>query len=446
MTVVLNATTSGAQGLFNRVGRILYALNLVNEFAGKTGSIIATDLPTEVNDILTYFDGVTDNDIRGTIKDLLAALSNQQSAFTTIQNALRTAAKNTVIKMVQKDNPQPEEDIDTAIVELAAQMTTAVASIDANEPTAAIAGTTVGNGKLAASVIYGTGKTLENVLAEDIICKITSASANAGTFTCEGELKVSDKLSHLWPKGSGASTAITSVDASGSANKLTNGTFEAITANVPDNWTLAVGVAGTDILQETTTIYDGAKAVKYVGGATLTQIYQAITGLVSRTPYAVCFWGKVDVAPAAGVLTIDLHDGTNVINDDAGTANSFTVALTTIGTTFVAQTGVFRIKEPVPATVRLRVRVSTALSAGSNFFFDHMTLQTMTQLYSSGPYLAAFTGSTDWALDDKQTVTIANDQRGDFQTGFYRLFEQENFVMPSNAAGAETVPDTLVTT
>jgi hypothetical protein len=198
---------------------------------------------------------------------------------------------------------------------------------------AAISGN-AGNGVAVVSKVRGDGLDQENIIPETayVFCTADSqtgtATAGQEQFTYTGEPLVTDVWSETYPIGSGATTTLTAIDASqnASGNLLTNSNFEAFTANLPDNWTSLVGTAGVDYLKSTAQFFEGAASLQYAGGATLTslaQTFNSSTGTVGTlkpdTAYAVNFWAKVDVVPAAGVLTVDLVDGSNtVINDDQG--------------------------------------------------------------------------------------------------------------------------------
>jgi hypothetical protein len=112
----------------------------------------------------------------------------------------------------------------------------------------------------------------------------------------------------------------------------------------------------------------------------------------------------------------------------------------------VAKNTVFRLPDPVPATVKIRVRLSTALSSGSSIFIDHLALTPATQLYTGGPYAAIFSGATDFEIDDKWSLTVTNAQAGAFQTLFDRLFDMRSkgLLLPSATGAAETIDDALI--
>jgi hypothetical protein len=198
------------------------------------------------------------------------------------------------------------------------------------------------------------------------------------------------------------------------------------------------------------------KAVEFDSdGAQLTTLNQPVT-LKALTQYAFNLWMLADVVPAAGVITVDLVDGIGgtVVADEAGTSNSFTITCSALTTSFVAKNGVFRTPKIMPAAIYLRIRISTAVTAGTSIYFDHAALVEMTELYKGGPSAAIFSGktpmrksSTDGQVEaDYFVLTAVNAQAGEIQTWFDRNFNmrEKGLLLPSNAAGSETIADSLV--
>ncbi len=229
---------------------------------------------------------------------------------------------------------------------------------------------------------------------------------------------------------------------------VTNGAFENFTAGLPDNWTASVGTATTHFDEDTSSEYSGTKCLKYIGdSSTLTALTQNLSGLSSRTPLPVSVQLKLDVVPAAGNLIIDLYDGTAVITDDEAANNSLSIDLTAGDTTYVHYTDTFRLPSVLPATVTLRVRLSTALTTGSNLFLDNLFVgddNSYTEMYAGGPRICQVRGSVDAGVDDLHVVTMANGREGAIQTLTQRLFDQNDLMLPSDSAGGETVADSLI--
>ncbi len=192
----------------------------------------------------------------------------------------------------------------------------------------------------------------------------------------------------------------------------------------------------------------GARSVELDSdGSQLTTIMQPVA-LDPATQYAVNLFAKVDVVPAAGVLTVDLVDGVGgtVINDDEGTANSFTIDATGLTTSWVSQSGFFRTPTAMPATAFLRVRISTAVSTGTSVFLDEAYLGEPDELYTDGLVVAAFTGPTAWVIGDRASIAVTNDRAGLIHEWFNRVFSlrENRLLLPSENTGNETIDDALV--
>lgn len=217
-----------------------------------------------------------------------------------------------------------------------------------------------------------------------------------------------------------------------STNSLTGGTSPTITHNTTTGGEVAF--SGRSLLLD--------------GGAENPSLRQAVT-LQPLTCYSWGVWLKEDVQPAAGVLTIELVDGSGtVITDAESTNNAATVDLTSGGplstSAWVHQGGFFRTPASLPAVVYFRFRLSTAMSSGSILAIDEMRLIEADQAYAGGPFLAGFQGLTAIAPGDVWEVDIANAREGEFQEWFFRLFGNIDLLLPSDNTGNETVADSLI--
>lgn len=460
MTILL----TGAGGLFTRLGKIGKVADRMRVYQGTT-------LPTNISEVMAQYDT-----LRTAVGDVPAADIASRSAVSQIMQTLTADAQNTLLSMVLADKPSVSATPAAALQELINQMRTAVASVKtcAITATAAAFSTPVanaGNGVMVVSTKRGDGLVQENTIPE--VCYVTCTTDNQTggatlgqeTFSYVGEPLVTDVWSDQYPNGSGQTTPLTAIDASvyqsATGNLLNNGDMESFTSNLPAGWAALVGVAGTDYLKSTAQVFDGAASLQYAGGATLTSLTQQFNAaggttaaLQPDTVYVLNFWSKVDVVPAAGVLTVDLVDATpTTINDDQAVANTQAFTLSGFTTSFVAKSVVFRTPRSLPSTVKLRVRISTALSGGSNLFIDRMALTPASVLYPGGPVAAIFSGQTTakFIAGDGFVLTTTNDYGGasnlsTFQQLFERLFGMRalGLLLPSN--GAPTIADTLIST
>lgn len=461
-------TLIGTGGLFTILGKM-------GKLAHDVQSFQATTLLTDVNAVPTAFNGTL-------FEDVIGSFSAQRFSVVTAAGGqagiLQSTAATLVNRMINADTALTSAtDIYLSLVELIRQMKVSADSVNdcvVSASAAAISVPTVtGNGAIVLSTKRGDGLVEQNLFAEVAPLKCVRDNQLGGTSGSEGFLFTGDQLqsdvwAYDWPQGSGGTTQITAVDGSlnNGPSRLYNGGFDLFgttTANTPDGWIKVAGTAGTDFKQNTSTYYDDeASSLEFVGGGTapnLTQLFNAassVTGttrnVVPLTQYALNFWVKASVVPAAGVLTVDLIDGSNtVIADDQGTNNTFAVTLSGISTSFVAKNTTFRLPRVLPSSIKIRIRASTGISAGTSIYIDRMSLAPMTALYVGGPQVAIFSGSTAFVIPDGWLITCANDRGGStygtaFQCFFDRMFgmRQMGLLLPYATGGGETISDSLL--
>lgn len=221
-----------------------------------------------------------------------------------------------------------------------------------------------------------------------------------------------------------------------STNKLTGGTTPTITHGTT--------TAGTAL------VLRGSQALVIDSdGAELTTIYQKLSGLTAGTVYCCSLWAAVDVVPAAGVVKVELVDDIdgNILAACQFNAADLTTSYQHISeVTAVAEDCFLRTPAVLPSAVYLRIRTSTAVSSGTSLFLDEAVVTPAVSLYTGGPMVAVITGGTNWKIGDTFSVAATNDRAGLLQEWFERNFSMSTLglLLPSNGAGAETIPDTVV--
>lgn len=392
------------------------------------------------------------------------------------QGGTQQSAVQTLLSMVADDQPARATTLAAALTELIRQMNGSSDSVKACTVSASASalGTNKGNGAVLLATKRGDGLVQENIVAEvaPILC---TADAQTGGATIGNESwqfagQPDDGQTSLdtWPTGSGANASITGISAfqnNAGGNLLTNSDFETWSGSplALANWTLTVGTWGTDIVREGSTVYTQTYSAKIPGNAGGTGVLASMQQefgnsgsgtagvLLPDRSYAVNFFAKFDVVPAAGVLTIELVDGSGtVIQDDQGNNNSTTFSCHSMATSWAACNTLFRLPRLLPATIRLRFRVSTAISSGSNLFVDDLALGFMTALYAGGPSIAIFSGSTQWVAGDGFTIGTTNSRGGasylsTFQAMFDKFFGMRALGLLLPSAGSPTIADTLIT-
>lgn len=411
------------------------AQRTVIEMADADVKLVSRDLTTAMAEVITQMNSQTKRVTKPVIASTVAIVTPASVAITSSSAANPTVILTaTVHGFVTGDSVVINGHTSTpnmngahiATVTSTTQFTVPVNVSGGGGATGTVRGK--GDPVLITSVLGPTGIQRDYLFDEvlDVICATDSqAGGTLGqeSFTVLGDNAIADVLEWNWPKGSGASTTLTAIDANTTTgNLLVNSDFETFTvANTPDSWTLDVVVAGTDLFAAgSADAYSNSNALRYTGaGAAAPKgLYQALTTLKPNTVYAVNCWIKRSTSLAAGVLQIDLHNGTAVINDDQAVANSLTITLSSAPSvayqplsviTLATGTQFFRTPKILPATIRLRVMITTALTASEHLYIDRLSFVEASELYTRGPYAALFSGRTKSIIKDKYTITVTND-------------------------------------
>jgi hypothetical protein len=455
--------------LFNRLGRL-----------GKLLSNLRTHQLAQLSSMTNTTTGVVaqynaESDIQALMgQNYLSILAGVESVGSTASDIAIT----TLNRMIFRDNPRISQtlegvNITDSLNELIRQMRVQGASILAATVTATpSAFTGAGNGVVVASVKRPSdGLTLENAYAENLLITCTQDSYGGGAtegnegFTITGTGSQGDLFAFNWPLGSNGQLSENAIDGNvdnGSGNILTNSGFNTFTvANTPDNWEIVTGTPGTNIFEESTIVFDGAKALRILGDGTANvewrQKFDDSTGtngaLSNLSQYAFNMWLRRDgVAAAAGVLTISLVDeNDDVVQDAAGVDNSFTIDLTALSTVYTSYTGVFRTPLIMPDELYLSMKITTPLTTGRSVYLDKAGLGLTQQVYRNGPYLSVFSGAVPFERGDYTTTAITNSRGAagtldTFQTLLARLFPEvlaNEYLFPSSSV--PTISDTLIT-
>ena len=285
--------------LFNRLGRLFNANQSNNTYAGTSVASMNTRIQAQY--------ATADN----LIPTLSASITTGQAAVNTLNSALQTIAKNTVITVVQNDAAQPAATMAYAMPKLISEMVAAGATVQKCVVGASSVASTnnTGTGALVISTTDVNGFNLENILAEtfNVTCTADAqpgggATAGQEQFTAFGTPSQS-RLTFNWPGGSGGNTTLSvqSADLSNTpANVLTNSNFETwVTTNTLSSWTAVTGAYGGTIVQ-TTGSYTGTYALCIKGnGSELTMLSQnlrtaSVPGIIQpQTKYVLAFRTKV---------------------------------------------------------------------------------------------------------------------------------------------------------
>lgn len=481
---------TGNGSLFQRLGNIwggvadLLALEggtaTARVLSGASWQTRLTTLDTQYADSPANVSLISgDNGFGQSTTPLSQIVNNWMTSSTSFFTNLQTLAQNTLIKMADQDaSGLPQRTLSAALTYLINQMTANSSTVNAT--TIAIgsqtnSGTPNGNPIIVVSGLNGKGQTLQYPYSEQFTFTVSQDAQSGGatlgqeSLSVQGQVAVTNTWSYSWPGGSGTNLVLNATDSQvnnsgANINVLQNGSFDTFTnVGAADNWVVSVGTPNTQTISGgSANAYKGGNSIGFVGDAsTLTAITQQFNTTPSTTlgaggtsykvlpatPYAVNGWVKMSSAsPLAGVLEIALTDGSGTIQNDAsGTACSTTVALTTIAdTNWHNFNAVFRLPLVLPTQVKLRIRLSTALSSGKTVYIDSVSMNPMTPLYSGGPYVSIFSGNTAMVLNDAWTVSFTPTY-GQVQLYSWRFFNLPALGMrlPS-ATVSPTVPDSVI--
>lgn len=505
-------TLTGTGGIFKRVGVISGRIQSILNHQGLVAlTAPAISAGTQYANILAQFTSAT---AQGDILDgYVANVLNISRAKQAEITALQTMAQNLLIRQVNDDTVLKAYTLPYAMAELLRQMGTATTSKVTACATAASAttqgvgftGTAVCTSSItgpvmpnATSVTGTNAMDLQYIFPETITLKCTADAQTGGatffqeSFSFLGQTAlVTDPL--LWnftntygataTNGSGCTGTLNVCSANSyqntgpGQNVLNNGDFLSFTTNFPNQWTSIVSTPGTTVLDggaasgvrgSTPSSLASTHSLQIVGtgGAELTAMKQQFNNsagttyaILPNTVYAFNFWAKI-TAGSTGTFVIDLVDGNStVINDNNAVANSKSLDISTLTTSYTAVNGAFRTPMFLPATgVFLRIRMTTAVNNAHTLSISDLAMRPAVQAYQGGPYIALFNGGTANILGDYYGAPFTNDfgvasNRVGFQTIWNWLFglrtmknpdiSQGNFSMQLPIVGTTAIADSF---
>lgn len=470
---------SGSGGLFTRTGHLGGIIGVNTSLANlDLNSYRGTTMPAKITQILNDYAASPDD--RLLVDNLLSgALWPWQGAQNAFLTAISTLLSNTIIQMAQQDTPLPAQNIVNALNLLISQMVTAVASVNSSVPSLGsqtAVGSPNGNPIIVGSVKDANGLALQYCFPETMTFTCTRDSQTGGTVLNQEQMTITSPapismssqggngpLSWPWPQGSGISVVQNLIDAAvnysgntAGGSVLVNGNFSTFTVpNQPDNWVVGAGIVGTNVLSSATAYY-GAASLEFLGdGSTLQSISQqfgqnsggTLYALQPNTQYAVQGWIQTPVAPAAGVLSIELANaatGGAIIADNAGNNNAISQSLTGLtSATWTSVKGTFRTPSVLPTNQFLRFRMTTAETSAKQLLLNRFALAPMAQFYPGGPFFAQFSNSNKVIKGDAWTLAIGQTY-GLFQFLFDRCLNMRGLGLVIPNSGSPTISDSLI--
>jgi hypothetical protein len=457
-------TLIGANGLFTRLGRLI---DLGNKVRLHQQLIL-----TEIDDCINQYN-YTSTYMIGTLIASRQAYVDQSGA---VLNDVRTSIQNTVMEMAYTDSLLATTDSmvartpNDALRYLIRQMETNGSTVQKTTITSSTSyGTNTGDGVLITSVAtptigYSTLTQYPNVRSETCTLLCTQDAQNGFTskyreqFTLYGQPSF-ESLDYRFPAGSGIVGDIEVVSAMTNAggryqNVLSNSGFESWQSNVPDNWTIVVGTAGTNIADGgSVNCMTGVGCLQFNSGSTaaLPKITQSLKtsgqtegAITPDRLMCLSFWVK-QTGVLVGTLRVSLQDGAgNILN--AGTFfKSVNLALATGSYVNYSYTAALPAKINSASEALIAVELTVAQTAKTVSYIDEITLSEMKRFDAGGPAFTIVTGGTPFVVNDKAFAIFLNNEEGEVQTEMDRYFGmyQDGLAFPATA-GAPTVADTVI--
>lgn len=438
-------TLTGQEGFFTREGVIIGEYNRVAALYGSA-------LTNGAQSIWVQFASTDQQAVNG----LWDAVEQYRLSGQPYQTLLQTDGQTAIVLQTNRQGPTTLVPYTYAqgISVVAAQMRSTAQSI--NRPTLAAVVTpdaaNLGDATVVISTTNQFGDPLDMIFTEDIVATCTTAPA---VTSYQADLAVvgetaQNPITYLWPGGSGASTTLSVTDPAVDGI-VTDGAFESWSGtgtNTPDNWEAINGDPGVTIFRSAAGGVRGDDAAMITSdGAQATQLGQDVV-LTVNTVYAVCAYAKINTLTATGTFRISLTDNNgNVLTDDAGNNLEYTRNVNgQVTTSYQAFTAFFATPRQLPVTTRVQVGFSVAATSGRQLTVDLVGVVAATQLYTGGPYAAAFAGADRTALNDFYTIAVTNSlSTQSFVRGFDRLYGMRELGLYFPSSNSPTISDALVT-
>ena len=462
----------GTNGLFTRLGALVEFMDQVRTHQNNLKTQLA-NVQAEYSSTDAWMIDVLGGNIEARITEAGGIL-----------NDIRAAAERTLVEMCFAEanssgavNVMRAKTLQDALVWLIREM---------DKDSETVNGTTVNkSGASYGATNAGNGVFVYNTEAPDTLLKSTNDWPNIRSEVIEArcvqdaqsgaiqrgseafELRGQPgypSLDYRFPAGSGRSMRVNTICAAVDAgaigqNLLTNSDLEDQTSNLPNQWSIVSGTAGTHFSTETgaTNIWRGSTSLKLIHGTGTTfnirQQFGASGGTVARLtpdrPYVIAFAAKKD-AGATGNIRLCVKDATGTIinsGDFTAPTNAFTFPynVASFTTSMALYTLTLRTPRSMASDLYFHLESTTTIATAS-VYIDEIVIAELMPIAPGGQAMGMVAGSSDWAIDDNGRFTFTNNNEGEFVRAFDRLFDMygKGLSLPANYAGTETISDTLI--
>jgi len=204
-------------------------------------------------------------------------------------------------------------------------------------------------------------------------------------------------------------------------------------------------IAHAQVTAGSTLAYTGRGITLLGDGATNAELLATLPVLKTDTVYALTWRQKVAAAATGQVrFAVVASPGGAVVNDSQGTANSVTVDVSTLTTSWAVGTLWIRIPASASQPLTLAIKATTPVQNAKTFCLDELVLQEAAATYKGGPFLAAGHGNTPPLVTETWTITVANDRAGVLLEYLDRTLglRDADIVVPT--AGTTLIPNSVI--
>lgn len=220
------------------------------------------------------------------------------------------------------------------------------------------------------------------------------------------------------------------------------------TLTVADSTTGGTPVFTVTAIQAGGNFLSGGRCLTLTGDGTEKVVYYIPVTLNTRNAY----FASIRLRPStvtSGVMAVSLVDQfeavTTPLQDNSGNNNQITQDISALtDATFASVGGFFRTANELPSSTYLKIEFTTALDAAGVVEISDVLLRSAAPLYSGGPYFEITDGGTEWAKDDKITLTVSNDYGGEIHQWMDRIFNLKSAGRLIPTSGTPTISDSLI--
>jgi hypothetical protein len=294
-------------------------------------------------------------------------------------------------------------------------------------------------------VAVGTVGTAVKLSAPEQQTVAISGTPTGGSYV----LTYTDRNSQVWATAAIAwnatagtvQTALRAIPDLAAATVTTTGTspdfthtivFTGTGGNVDQLESINLLTGGTPSIAHATTVagdsgdYRGT-SLKLIGDdATLQALYAPLAAISLGTVYFAHLRILRSGTATGAVVKVAIVQGIGgaALDDDAGNANELEIDAAALSdSAYTSEWFSFRLPATAVLPVYLRIAVTTAIPTGGIVYVDEVAVTAGTELYSGGPYVAAFSGRTASREGDYWTLAVTNSRAGLWQTWYQRIMD-----------------------